>query len=518
MEYPHHIFTHHNHYHVLIWNAMIRGYAFNGPFDNTLQMFDEMPHRGLKPNNYTYPSVLNACIEMGVYDKGKSVHCMIVKSGFDSNLFVASSLFNLYVKMVETCGGGRISDARKVFDGMVIKPVEMWNRMIGQYVNVNDLKRARELFDKVPEKDVVSWNSIIAGYAKVGDVESARDLFVSMPEKNVVSWTSMVKAYSYAGKFDAARKFFSQMPCKNEVSWSCMISSCTQHGKYEEALKLFVQMQSEKVTADGFTFVSCLTACSNLGALEFGKWIHYLVKDGWSQQGVMVGTALVQMYARCGDIDRAFTVFVKIGKKDVFCWNVMIKSLAIHGRTEEAIKMFYLMQKMGLKPNEHTLSSALFACSHGGLVDEGNKIFLNMEKNYEISPKHEHFCCVIDLLSRNGRIEEALQLLEKMPYEADTAIWGALLGGCRVTSDVNSAEKVMESARKMGVNEPGVFALLSNIHALAGQWMEAQNARDNLEDNKIWKTAGIHWDLFGAFPALYVIVRENEDVQEMSET
>ncbi|XP_071724693.1 pentatricopeptide repeat-containing protein At3g29230-like [Rutidosis leptorrhynchoides] len=474
---------------ILIWNAMIRGFAFNGPFRNCVQLFDEMLHRGVTPDNYTYPCVLNSCAQVGLHEKGKAVHCQIIKSGFESNLTISSSLFNMYAK---TCEGRdvKLTLLRKIFDGMLTRPVEIWNRMIALYVNVGDVKSSRELFNQIPDKDVISWNSMISGYAKTGEIEKARDLFEAMPERNVISWTSMVKAYADAGDLETARKFFGQMPCRNLVSWNCMISSCTQNGKYEEALNLFVQMQSERINADGYTFVSCLTACSNLGALDFGKWIHHYFIEGWSQLGIEVGTALVEMYAQCGDVNKAFTIFVKIGNKDVFCWNVMIKSLAIHGRAEESIKIFYLSQEIGIKPNDFTFSSALFACSHGGLVGEGNKIFLSMEKDYGISPKSEHFCCLIDLFSRNGQIEEAVKVLKNMPYRPDIAIWGALLGGCRVLDDIKSAEKVVASALKSGITEPGVFVQMSNIHALAGQWMEAQRARKSMEERKIWKRAG----------------------------
>ncbi|KAJ6889475.1 pentatricopeptide repeat-containing protein [Populus alba x Populus x berolinensis] len=379
---------------IVIWNAMIRGYAFNGPFQECIQMFDEMPQRGLKPHNFTYPYVINSCCELEWYGTGKRVHCEIVKSGFESSYAVANSLFNMYLKMPAS------------FD---------------------DLETARSFFETMPQRNVVSWNSMISSYAK--------------------------------------------------------------NGKFVESLNLFVQMQSEGVTPDGYTFVSVLSACSNLGDLEFGKYIHYLVGD-LSQSEVMVGTALTEMYAQCGDVDIAFAVFIKIGKRDVFCWNVIIKALALHGRSEEAIKIFLQMLKTGLKPNDFTFTSALFACSHGGLVEEGHIIFKSMEKDYKIIPKTTHYGCLIDMLCRNGQLEEAMLLVEAMPFKPDVAIWGALLGGCRVTGDLKLAEKVVEKATELETNESGVYVLLSNIHASAGQWIEAADARKKMDEKKISKKAG----------------------------
>ncbi|KDP22290.1 hypothetical protein JCGZ_26121 [Jatropha curcas] len=479
---------------ILLWNAMIRGYAFNGPSEKCLLMFDEMPQKELKPDNYTYPYVLNSCSELRNYRKGKRVHCQIIKSGYESNSAVAHSLFNMYIKMPSSLdfgwvGSCRLNDTRKIFDDMSMRPIEVWNRMIAEYVSFGDVRSARQLFEVMPERDAVSWNSIISGYVKVGEIENATELFDWMPDKNVISWTSMISAYADRGDLEAARKFFEKMPCRNVVSWNSMISSYTKHGKFVEALNLFVQMESIGVIPDGYTFVSVLSACSSLGDLEYGRYVHYLIGD-FSQLEVMVGTALVEMYARCGDVDRSFAVFIKVANKDVFCWNVVIKSLAINGRTEDAIKVFFLMQKTGLKPNDFTFTSALFACSHGGLIEEGRRIFYSMEKEFKICPKVEHFGCVIDLLSRNGQLEEAWLLVNNMPFKPDIAIWGALLGGCRMRNELKLAEKVIQRAIELEANESGVYVLLSNIYASVGQWQEALCARGNMEEKKIMKEAG----------------------------
>lgn len=479
---------------LMIWNGMIRGYAYNGPVARCILMFDEMLQRGLKPHNFTYPYVLNSCSEMSCFVKGRRVHAQIIKSGFESNFMVSVSLLRMYLKMsdsfeLDCVRNGKLNDARMIFNGMDDKPVQLWNRIIGKYVNTDDVESARQLFDIMPNRDVISWNSMISGYARIGDVANARDLFEQMPEKNVVTWTTMIGAYSGAGDLDSAASIFKKMPIRNVVSWNAMISSYAKNGKYEKALDLFVKMQLEGVDSDGFTFVSVLSACASVGALEFGRWVHSLIKD-WSELGVTVGTTLMEMYAKCGDVNRAFMVFIKIGNKDVFCWNVMIKSLAIHGRAEDAIKLFFLMLKLGLKPNSYTLSNALFACSHGGLVEVGREIFYSMERYFGVGPKLQHYGCFIDLLSRNGQLGEAKALLRQMSFEPDIAILGALLGGCRVKGDLKMAEEVMEKAVGEEGNESGVHVLLSNIYASAGQWPEALKAREKMEEKKVRKKAG----------------------------
>ncbi|KAA8533738.1 hypothetical protein F0562_031255 [Nyssa sinensis] len=361
-----------SHTEITLWNAMIRGYAYNGPFDKCISMYDEMPQRGLKPNNFTYPYVLNSCSALGWNRIGKKVHCQIVKTGFERVFSVANSLFNLYITIgysfeAIVLKNEKINDSRKVFDGMCIKPIELWNRMISEYVGIGNVECARRLFDDMSDRDVVSWNSMIAAYAKVGDVANARNLFEQMPEKNVISWTSMIGAHARSGDLEKARNFFEKMPEKNVVSWNAMISSYTQNGKFKEALDLFVKMQLEGIDLDGFTFASALSACSHLGALEFGKW---------------------------------------------------------------------------------TYSAEMVS------------------------------------------LEEAHVVVKEMPFEPDIAIWGALLGGCRVRSDLKLAEGAMERAGKLKANESGVYVLLSNIYASVGQWPEALFVRENMEEKSIWKRTG----------------------------
>ncbi|KAG1361290.1 pentatricopeptide repeat-containing protein [Cocos nucifera] len=477
--------------HVLIWNAMIRGYAYNGPHENCLHLLEEMPQRGLKPNEFTYPYVLDACTRLGDCEFGKKVHCRVIKAGVDFVPSIGGSLLNFYIEMERSrLLVGSLTDGRKVFDGLADKKIGLWNRMMSEYVDFGDVESARRLFDEMPERDVVSWNAMLSGYVRAMDVESAKDLFQRMPVKDVVSWTSMIRALADSGDFRAARRLFDDMPVRNVVSWNCMLSSYTHQGRFQQALDLFRQMHAGGIVPDGFTLVSALSACAHLGALEIGKWMHFnLIKDGL-QSGAIVGTALVEMYAKCGDIDRAFKIFIKMVKKDVFCWNVMIKALAIHGRVEDAMKLFALMKREGLLLNGFTFMSVLFACSHGGLVEEGRQIFDSMERDFKIQPKIEHYGCLVDLLCRNARLEEAQRVIKEMPYEPDVAVWGALLGGCRTRNDLRLAEKAMERIAEFETNEGGVYALVSNMYAASSEWNEALKARQKMEQRGIWKSKG----------------------------
>ncbi|XP_043700408.1 pentatricopeptide repeat-containing protein At3g29230-like [Telopea speciosissima] len=210
---------------------------------------------------------------MGLDKEGTKIHCQILKWGYCRVSSVASSLLNFYLKIECYCDSSEpsdkedvsLNDTRKVFDEIVLKPIELWNRMISAYMKLDNVECAGRLFDKMPERDVVSWNSMVTGYAKAGDVEKARDLFDRMPEKNVISWTCMVEAYASSGDRDKAKRLFQQMPVRNVISWNSMISNYNRHGKFKEAWNLFVQMHLGGVDMDWFTFVSAFSACSQFG-------------------------------------------------------------------------------------------------------------------------------------------------------------------------------------------------------------------------------------------------------------
>ncbi|CAA0834383.1 Pentatricopeptide repeat-containing protein [Striga hermonthica] len=492
MDYPERIFAHMGGQAAAetpLWNAMVRGYAYNGPYVNCLKLFDEMSLRGLCPNNHTFPYVLNACSQMGLFGVGRKVHGRALKSGFLWAFTVGNALFDFYVKMAECLEGASSSDDRKAFDETCEKTVNLWNKMIGRYVNEDDVKNARKLFDEMPERDAVSWNTMISAYAKAGNLAAAWHLFNRSPCKNVVTWTTMIGAHAAKGDVKTAREVFDMMPDKNVVSWNCMFAGYNRAGEFQKALDLFSIMQSENVDLDSYTLAAALTACSYTSDLELGKRVHSMIRD-WPETGIIVGSALVQMYANCGDIDRAFTTFVKIGHKDVFSYNIMIKSLAIHGRAKDGIKIFDRMLKRGLRPNEYTYSCALFACSHGGLVKEGRAIFKGLERDSDVGPSVYHYCTMVDLLCRNDRLEEAKSLVDGMKVEPDIAVWGALLRGCKERGNLGMAESVSRKIVELGSDEAGVHVLLSNIRASMGEWSGKVEARKLMDETGIWKRAG----------------------------
>ncbi|TKW23819.1 hypothetical protein SEVIR_3G012100v4 [Setaria viridis] len=422
---------------VALYNAMIRGCAYHGPHDRALELFAEMQRRGegLAPDCFTYPYVVDACARLKMWRSAEAVHCRVLKEGLDAVPAIGSSLLAFYVAR------GSLGDARRVFDGFRNKSVGFSNRMLSEYAKARDIKSARELFDAMAERDVVSWNAMLTAYVKAADVVAAKELFARMPVKNIISWTAMLRALSDAGDFVGMRSLFNRMPERNLVSWNCILSCYTRHGRFRQALQMFPRMLLEGLIPDSFTVVSVLSASENLRKLRLGRWIHANLVNPALHAHAEVGTALVGMYAMCGDIARAMVVFFKMDRKDVFSWNVMIRALAVHSQADDTFKLFDLMRKQGFRPNHFTFMGVLLACRYGSLVDEGRRMFDMMQEDYGIPPSLQHYGCLIDLLSCNGHLDEAVAVLQGMPCRPDSEVWRALLGGCKIEAGLGSAEE-----------------------------------------------------------------------------
>eukprot|EP01018_Ginkgo_biloba_P007740 Gb_39702 [translate_table: standard] len=573
---------------VCSWTVMIAAYSRHGFAEEALVMFYQMQRTGIQPNQFTFTGVLPACAKLAALQQGMEIHEDIIRRGFQSDVFVESALVDMYAK----CGS--MESACDLFDKMPQRNVVSWNTMIAGYTHNGYAEEALKLFCTMPERNVVSWNTMIAGFARKGYVDEALKFFQKMPEPNVVSWNAMIAAYTQNGHVDEAFDLFQKMPEPDVISWNAMVSGFAQNGHGEMALKLFQQMQLEGMKPDRNTFASVLPACANLAALECGMEIHEdiirtglqfdvfvesvlvdmyakcgsmekasVVFDkmrkrdtvswttmiaGYAQNGrgvealklfhqmqlaglkpdsktfssvlpacsnlaalehgmeihediirngfqsdVFVENALVDLYAKCGTIDKARNVFDKIHQRDVICWNTMIAGYAMHGSGSEALKLFEQMQDNGPKPNHVTLLCVLSACCHAGLVDEGRQYFDLMSQYYRIKPEMKHYVCVVDLLGRAGRIDEAQDFINKMPIKPDATVWSCLLGACRTHSNIELGQRVAEYLLELDPKNATPYVLLSNIYAAAGRWDDTENVRRKMKDRGIEKMPGCSW-------------------------
>ncbi|KAK3200149.1 hypothetical protein Dsin_023564 [Dipteronia sinensis] len=334
-------------------------------------------------------------------------------------------------------------------------------------------------------------NGLVNLYATCNCMDSARRLFdMSVVNRDVITWTSLITGYVRSRQVAIARQLFDQMPEKNVVSWSAMISGYVQVGMFEEALELFNGMQTCGVRPNQAGIIGALTACAFLGALDQGRWIHAYVERNKMELDRVLGTALIDMYAKCGCIETARSVFDNMSNRDVFAFTSLISGLANHGQSRSAIELFVRMQNEGVAPNEVTFICILSACSRMGLVDQGLRIFNSMSEMYEIEPGVQHYGCLVDLLGRAGMLEEAKKVVREMPMEPDSYVLGALLNACRVHGDVELGKETVESLVERSLDHGGVHVLLSNMYASANQWDGVVKVRKGMGDKNVRKIPG----------------------------
>lgn len=333
-------------------------------------------------------------------------------------------------------------------------------------------------------------SALVAMYASCCSMDVAQELFNKMPSKNLIVSTAMISGYSKLGQLKHARLIFDQMVEKDLVSWSAMIAGYAESDWPQEALRLFNEMQTLKMRPDQITMLSVISACAHLGALDKAKWIHiYADRNGFGG-ALPVGNALIDMYAKCGSLERAREVFEKMRRKNVISWTSMINASAMHGDAVNALGLFNRMKDENVEPNGVTFVGVLYACSHAGFVDEGRKFFASMINEYNISPKHEHYGCMVDLFGRANLLREALEVIEAMPVAPNVVVWGSLMAACRVHGESELGEFAAKRLLELEPDHDGAHVVLSNIYAKERRWEDVRNVRKLMKDSSIIKERG----------------------------
>ncbi|RWW66191.1 hypothetical protein BHE74_00026452 [Ensete ventricosum] len=338
--------------------------------------------------------------------------------------------------------------------------VHVSTALVVMYSNCGEVNDARKLFDGFQHRDVVMWNAMMAGYVKVGDVDSARDVFEQMSERNVVSWTTVI-----AGFADAARS--------------------------DEAITMFRRMQLEGgIEPDEVALLAVLSACANLGALDLGEWIHSFIGKHGLYKTIPLMNALIDMYAKSGNIHKALEVFEDMKQRSVVTWTTLMAGFASHGLGFEALELFHRMEREHVKPNDVTFLAVLSACSHVGLTDLGRWYFDHMYSKYMIKPRIQHYGCMIDLLGRAGCLREARDLVRRMPFEPNGAIWGALLAAARSHGDAELGELALRHLVEIEPHNSGNYILLSNIYAAHEMWDDVAKLRKMMKERGVMNVPG----------------------------
>eukprot|EP01018_Ginkgo_biloba_P006827 Gb_25737 [translate_table: standard] len=448
---------------------------------------------GVDYNNYGH--LLEWCVNRKALAQGKQVHAHIIISGFASIVFIGNNLVNMYAKCE------KIEDARHVFDQMPKRQAITWTTIITGYAQNGLGDEALKLFWRMQRAGMrlnqFTFASVVKASAGIAALEPGKQVHSCILktgfDSDVFVGSALVDMYAKCGIVEYARQVFDKMRERNVVSWSGMIAGYALNENDEEALKLFWQALMAGVKPNDFTFSSIFRACANLTALQQGRQVHCLsIKSGFDLY-TFVGSSLVGMYAKCGSIEDASQVFDKLPERNLAAWNAMIIGCAQHGRTKEALQLFSQIQLAGMKPNDITFLCVLSACSHAGLVDEGRLYFDSMSQDHGITPRAEHYACIVDLLGRSGHLQEADDFIKQMPFEPIASVWGALLGACRMHGNMELGKLAAEKLFEMDPQNSGTHVLLSNIYAAAGRWDDVAKVRKMMKDRGVKKETGRSW-------------------------
>ncbi|OMO84487.1 hypothetical protein COLO4_22007 [Corchorus olitorius] len=415
------------------------------------------------PNPFLWTALLRGYALQGLVKESVFVYTCMRKEGTLPVSFTFSALFKACCTVLDVNLGRQIH-AQTILIGGFGSDLYVNNSLIEMYVNLGFLECARKVFDELPERNLISWTELIVAYTKTGDMDSARELFVQLPLKDMVAWTAMVTGYA-------------------------------QNAKPREALEYFERMLNEGVEIDEVTLVGVISACAQLGAAKYANWVSGIAKDlGFDPtRCVVVGSALIDMYSKCGSVEDAYKVFEAMKERNVFSYSSMIAGFAINGCAYAALNLFREMVQTGIKPNRVTFIGVLTACCHSGMVEQGRQIFASMEEEFGVSPEVDHYSCMVDLLGRAGCLEEALKLAQTMPVEPNAAVWGALLGACRTHGNPDIAQIAANHLFELEPYNIGNYILLSHVYASAERWNDVSMVRKLMREKGFKKIPACSW-------------------------
>ncbi|XP_051121514.1 pentatricopeptide repeat-containing protein At3g22150, chloroplastic [Andrographis paniculata] len=485
-----------------VWNTMIGGYVQNNCLIDALELFREALEAqdgtgGI--DDVTFLLAISAASELHDLDVARQLHSYMVKCSLVSSVILLNAIVSLYSK----CNS--VSEAFNVFSEMSERDVVSWNTMICSLVQngLDDegLLLVHEMQKSGFKIDDVTITALLSAASNLRNQEIGKQIHAYMIRHEIRfdgMESYLIDMYSKSGSMLCAETIFTRS-CKdnNDVAvWNAMISGSTQNGLVEESLVIFRQMVDENVQPNAVTLASILPACSQLGNISLGKQLHGFSIRNFLERNVFVSSALIDMYSKSGSIIYAERVFEESIEKNSVTFTNMILGYAQHGMSGKAFVLFRSMRERGINPDAITFVALLSACSYTGLVDEGLEFFESMERDFGIRPSTEHYACIVDLLGRVGRVDEAYNVARKLGDNGNAyRIWGSLLSACKTHNEFELGKVVADKLLEMeGAGRiAGYRVLLSNIHAEEGNWEYVKNVRKEMLERGLTKEIGCSW-------------------------
>ncbi|PON40717.1 Pentatricopeptide repeat [Parasponia andersonii] len=466
---------------VVSWNSMLSGYFSYGLTDYALGLYFKMQNAGVRPNQYTF-SILVSLVSCACH--GKQVHGSLIRSGMNlSNVVIGNSLISMYGKL------GHVGYAFGVFLTMVKLDTISWNSLIWGCYGPGYGKLALNQFclmrttQHSPDKFTMS--TVIGICCQMRDLEKGRQIFALCFKagffSNDIVLSAAIDLLSKCNRLEDAVQLFNELNQWQLAVCNSMISSYAGHGFGENAMQLFVLMLRENLRPTEFTLSSVLSSVYGFLPAAQGSQIHSLVVKMGVESDAIVASSLVQMYSKVGLIDYAMKIFTNLSEKDLVSWNTIIMGLAQNGYVLKALDIFGKLVNEGPQPDRITLLGVLLACNYGNLVDEGMRIFSSMEKEYGIVPEDEHYLCIVNMLSRAGKLKEAMDVKAEMPNEASYMLWRSVLRGSDIQRDLKLVESVGERIMELKPKSSLPYLVLARVYEMRGKWESVVRVREAMK-------------------------------------
>lgn len=475
---------------LLSYTSIIGVNARLGSIYECFQIFLGMKANGVLPDGMVI-SCLISCFanSMEIY-RGKAFHGFILRRNYDVDQIVYNSLLSMYCKF------GVMDLAEKIFVGGHNQEKDSWDLMIVGYekagLEMNCIKLFREMQHQGLESNLKSLTSVISSCSRLGAIHIGRSIHCyvlkSLMFEKVSVANSLIFMYGKCRNLTVAQRLFYQTK-QDIATWNSLISSYNDNGEYAKSVTLFDKMISEGLKPNTATLVSLLSACAQMASAEEGRRIHnYIIEEGIGYE-VSLATSLVDMYAKCGQINMAKEIFDSINEKDVVSWNVIISCYGMHGDGKSAIQIFEKLEEHDVRPNDLTFLAVLSACAHAGLVDEAKSLFDKM-KEYSLKPTLKHYACMVDLYGRSGCLDEAEALILSMPFAPDGGIWGSLLTACKMHHNAEMGMKIAKRAIEADPENDGYYILISDFYSSMELWEDVEQVRKKMKDRGVRKIVG----------------------------
>ncbi|KAK0585525.1 hypothetical protein LWI29_029883 [Acer saccharum] len=503
---------------VVSYGALMTGYLHNGLLLENLKLFKDMVSvDGLRPNEFVFSIIISSCSISGKVEEGRQCHGFVWKSGLVFHHYVKCALVNFYAKCLD------VEMAMMVLNSLPGNDIFSYNSVLSGLIEHGRSREGVEVLVRMVS-ELVWWDSVTYVNAfglsaclkdlKLG-LQVHGQMLKSDVESDIYINCAIINMYGKCGKTSNARKVFDRLITRNVVLWTAMIAAYFQNGYYEEALNSFSQMEHEDVQPNEFTFAVLLNSAAGLSALGHGDALQARMEKSGFNEHVMVGKALINMYAKCGNIEAANKVFSRLIYRDTTTWNAMICGYAHNGLGREALIMFQDMLATEKSPNYVTFVGVLSACGHLGLVQEGFYYLHQLMKQFGIEPGLEHYTCIVGLLSKSGRLDEAENFMRCTPVKWDVVAWRTLLNASHVHQNYSFGSQIAKIILKMEPNDVGTYTLLSNMYAKAKRWDEVSKVRKLMRERSIKKEPGVSW--IEIRNTTYVFVSDDSNHPESSQ-